>query len=562
MEISEIEEILSKIQTMQSIMIAVATRETEIQDIEGNYRRLFQEVDLDLEMLGEDNSLISNPNSLKSLWDWYNYWSSNLSSYADRRRYIYDLYVDLINTLEQSIQNQSCQDESNSSNDAKITLPENLKDLLVKIQELQLIMVTVATTDSSSIQAEEEKYVSLYQEISSYIRRLQQVGLSTKNPNNLSSLWHWHSYWKAELDGYASRRSYIAGLYESVVIPIHKALHKHQQKSTSVEQFIEDLRHRFNKQLPQQASLVNTSRAEIKQPMNAKDDCVVERNTQILDLDPIASATSQASPASSTVELAIDFAIITAIKIERLAVLKCFGIDEDIDRSPKEHRTYWRTRLSLKDGKFYEIVVAQSLDTANLQAALLTNDMLHHWKPNCVLMVGIAAAVERKQRLGDLIIGKEIYYYEMGKVIAEGKIPEPKQIPVDAMLLDRVHALPNTNFSILADRPDRDANFPNIELGVIASGDKVISDEAERDKIAAANRKIMAIEMEGYGVISAAWQSFERVRCLVIRALCDYADDKKNDQWHEYAAAVAAGYTKHLLLDEPLTPRNPPESPK
>ncbi len=70
--------------------------------------------------------------------------------------------------------------------------------------------------------------------------------------------------------------------------------------------------------------------------------------------------------------------------------------------------------------------------------------------------------------------------------------------------------------------------------------------------ITAANRKIMAIEMEGYGVIAAAWQSFEQVRCLVIRALCDYADSSKNDQWHAYAAAVAAGFTKHFLLDEPL----------
>jgi nucleoside phosphorylase len=45
---------------------------------------------------------------------------------------------------------------------------------------------------------------------------------------------------------------------------------------------------------------------------------------------------------------------------------------------------------------------------------------------------------------------------------------------------------------------------------------------------------------------------FYQVRCLVIRALYDYADSSKNDQWHAYAAAVAAGFTKHFLLDEPL----------
>ncbi|KAK6495504.1 hypothetical protein TWF481_002554 [Arthrobotrys musiformis] len=35
--------------------------------------------------------------------------------------------------------------------------------------------------------------------------------------------------------------------------------------------------------------------------------------------------------------------------------------------------------------------------------------------------------------------------------------------------------------------------------------------------------------------------------CLVIRSICDYADSRKNDDWQEYAAAVAAAYAKELL---------------
>jgi nucleoside phosphorylase len=131
-------------------------------------------------------------------------------------------------------------------------------------------------------------------------------------------------------------------------------------------------------------------------------------------------------------------------------------------------------------------------------------------------------------------------------------------VPVDATLLDRVQALPGSDFPILAARPDGTDKRPEIEVGVIASGDKVIADAVERDAIAGANRKILAIEMEGYGVIEAARQSFEQVRCLVIRALCDYADSNKHDEWHVYAAAVAAGFTKHFLLDEPLEPQGQP----
>lgn len=297
-----------------------------------------------------------------------------------------------------------------------------------------------------------------------------------------------------------------------------------------------------------------------------KDIHVGDRIYQGVDADTIRSLLREQRVdrgRTSMEDTRVDFAIITAIAIERLAVCQAFDMT-DKDRVRRENRTYWRKRLPLPSGRFYEIVVAQSLDMATVNAALLTSDLLHHWQPAAVLMVGIAATAkpEPKQHLGDVVIGKEIAYYELGKITAEGKVPEPKQVPVDATLLDRVQSLPKRDFPILADRPDDTNTRPQIDVGVIASGDNVIADAATRDAIAAANRKILAIEMEGYGVIEAARQRFEQVRCLVIRALCDYADSTKNDAWHAYAAAVAAGFTKYFLLDEPLEPPSNGESIK
>lgn len=37
------------------------------------------------------------------------------------------------------------------------------------------------------------------------------------------------------------------------------------------------------------------------------------------------------------------------------------------------------------------------------------------------------------------------------------------------------------------------------------------------------------------------------VKHLVVRGICDYCDSHKNDEWQEYAAAVAAGCTKALI---------------
>jgi nucleoside phosphorylase len=35
--------------------------------------------------------------------------------------------------------------------------------------------------------------------------------------------------------------------------------------------------------------------------------------------------------------------------------------------------------------------------------------------------------------------------------------------------------------------------------------------------------------------------------CVIIRGIADYADSHKNDNWHRYAALVAAAYAKELL---------------
>jgi nucleoside phosphorylase/CheY-like chemotaxis protein len=250
----------------------------------------------------------------------------------------------------------------------------------------------------------------------------------------------------------------------------------------------------------------------------------------------------------------IDFAIITAIELERKAVCKAFGLTDN-NRVFKESRVYWRGRLNLKDGESYEIVVAQSPDMANVDAALLTSDTIHHWHPESLLMVGIAGAASEEEKLGDLILGSSVYYYERGKVKPDGNKPEPHMYPSDATLWSRVTSRKWTG-RIPVKRPDGTKERPKIYQGVIASGEKVIADAAVRDEIAAGHRKIKAIEMEGYGFSKAAWQSFDRVRHLVIRAICDRADSSKSDEWHPYAAAVAAEFTKHFLSDRPLEPRN------
>ncbi|PQK08914.1 hypothetical protein BB8028_0001g09860 [Beauveria bassiana] len=93
----------------------------------------------------------------------------------------------------------------------------------------------------------------------------------------------------------------------------------------------------------------------------------------------------------------------------------------------------------------------------------------------------------------------------------------------------------------LLSRAPRSLNLPSIFYGCIASGNGVIKNARKRDELSA-KHKALCFEMEAAGVMDFP-------QCLVVRGISDYADSHKNDDWHGYAAAVAAAYTRLFLED-------------
>lgn len=80
---------------------------------------------------------------------------------------------------------------------------------------------------------------------------------------------------------------------------------------------------------------------------------------------------------------------------------------------------------------------------------------------------------------------------------------------------------------------------PMVHFGLVASGDTVMKSGENRDTIAR-KEGVIAFEMEGAGV-------WDKLPCVVIKGVCDYADSHKNKEWQNYAAATAASCTKAFL---------------
>ncbi|EQL01645.1 Nucleoside phosphorylase domain protein [Ophiocordyceps sinensis CO18] len=90
-------------------------------------------------------------------------------------------------------------------------------------------------------------------------------------------------------------------------------------------------------------------------------------------------------------------------------------------------------------------------------------------------------------------------------------------------------------------RDMRDSTDPEIHYGIIASGNTLVKDAVERDKVVEhIGEDCFCVEMEAPGLMN-------HFPCLVIRGICDYADSHKDHRWQRYASATAAAFAKELL---------------
>ena len=247
----------------------------------------------------------------------------------------------------------------------------------------------------------------------------------------------------------------------------------------------------------------------------------------------------------------VDFLIITALRQELNAVLKKLGCCQNFEEG--SYPTYYRA--TLKSGsecnqKNLEVAVTMLSKPGNIHAAEHTTRCIQCLKPHSVLMVGIAGGIRDKVNLGDVVVSNKIVCYEYTKETSSGSEQRNEVESVDRLLLDRAMNRDNDWHTLIrAKRPTNpdNAELPQVHFAPIASGEKVIADENRARELTQSDPKIAAIEMESFGVAVAAAKSENRPRFIAIRGISDYADDEKNDDWHEYAADSAAAFTTGLL---------------
>jgi nucleoside phosphorylase len=176
-----------------------------------------------------------------------------------------------------------------------------------------------------------------------------------------------------------------------------------------------------------------------------------------------------------------------------------------------------------------------------------------------VILCGIAGGIQSpgKTELGDIIVAEQTVLYEASKIIRKqllgvsfGTMVERRlsSFPAGDILLRTARHLQVSSWPAPVMRKLSGRRAPRVLFGPIASGEKVVADSAFLAPLVQAYPLLKGIEMEGGGVASAAHAATPHCESLLVKSICDWADHKKNDDWHEAAAYAAATFVKALIL--------------
>jgi nucleoside phosphorylase len=234
-------------------------------------------------------------------------------------------------------------------------------------------------------------------------------------------------------------------------------------------------------------------------------------------------------------------------------------------------------------------------EMANNSAAAHAATMLAHFDNiTDIIMVGIAGGVpcpsnpEDHVRLGDIVVSGTggVVQYDLDKETRAVVVIRAPPRPPSAYLLEAVRYLeadaldappwkpfidvhtkrsptarPDAATDVLVAveddlivvphpvDPDRVDGEPRYFLGPIASANKLLKNSTKREELRT-RFGVRAVEMEGSGIADATWA--DGAGYLVVRGICDYCDERKNNAWQRYAAVVAAAYTRALIQSIPL----------
>jgi len=270
-----------------------------------------------------------------------------------------------------------------------------------------------------------------------------------------------------------------------------------------------------------------------------------------------------------------EIAVLTVIPEELKWAQKAFSIRPNKDHRKAENGTnYWhgsvRSHIAKRD---YSIVLTCIGYAGNYNSAAATSDVINEYGPKVVLLIGIAAGLRDKVKIGEVVLSERVVAYETAAIDTgehgeEEFFPRPDMPRIEHMIeqdiagylaslsLSRIErkfrslvlegTYPTPSEGKEKEFRKHVATEAKIKTATIASGEKLLR---HPDKLYVLRRgthgRIEVGEMEAAGIEAACRR--HRVLWLVIRGISDFGDQFKDDRFHDFAAKMAAVATRDFI---------------
>jgi|SRR5215208_3467516 len=237
-----------------------------------------------------------------------------------------------------------------------------------------------------------------------------------------------------------------------------------------------------------------------------------------------------------------DIAIITALPEELTEFRRAFLDLTGRHLTQVEEDPYVLRGHLPKASKSLLIFAAHQHEPGMVSAAALATRMIACYAPQYLVMLGIAAGIQRPGvKLGDVLIADFVSNYQAGKAFSGGEVKKNRVgIPLDPEL--KMMMLQSAKESIMPWISDRRGSRFQAHLGVILTGSQVLADNSLMKELENENRKVVGVEMEGVAVFQAASETREssRPKPILIKGVSDFGTKTKKDDFQQLAASNSA----------------------
>jgi len=258
-----------------------------------------------------------------------------------------------------------------------------------------------------------------------------------------------------------------------------------------------------------------------------------------------------------------DVGIIVALEGEELDGIRRLPFDWNEYRIPHDSSRYLvgTVRNPIRELK---VVAVASPRMGLTPAAVTATKLISSFRPRLLAMTGICAGVRGKADLGDILVADPCFDWGGGKWLYDKATSQPRFEPaayqwrLSESVRSAVRAagdcsalMKAVHDAFLGKKP---AAPPKLIIEAMASGAAVLQSSRSMQEVRAQHKNLVGIEMESYAVFCAAeYSSAPRPQVLSLKSVCDFGDDQKNDDFHEYAVFTSSDFLGRLLMSD-LTP--------